>query len=153
VLKIFRGVYHGKYFPVSFTEEEDNFIREFEADWPELALLDEIPGFKGSLCHAGDRFFYMYRNGDLKRCSGVFKKYGNLFKKNVKFDVDPKPCPRSNCAAVYEGIRNTTSETGHVKFIDGLLLRKRYCQIKSVVMTPRKILKLKNNIIRQRALP
>ena len=152
-IKIFRGVYQGKYYPVSFTEEQDNFIRAFDADWPELALLDEIPSLKGKICHAGSRFFYMYRNGDLKRCSGVFKKHGNLFEKKVRFDVDPKPCPCSNCAALYEGIRNSISETGNVKFIDGLLLRKRYLQLKSVVTAPHKILKLKDNFIRHKALP
>ncbi len=152
-IKIFRGVYQGKYYPSSFTEEQQNLIRTFEADWPELALLDEIPSLKGKLCHAGSRFFFMYRNGDLRRCSGIFNKHGNLFEKNVRFDVEPKPCPASNCAALYEGVRNTISETGEVKFMDSLLLTKRYQQLKSVVATPSKILQLKEKIIIRKALP
>lgn len=152
-IKMFRGVHEGKYYPASFNKEQGNFIRSFEADWPELALLDEIPSLKGKLCHAGRRFYYMYRNGDLKRCSGVFKKYGNLFENTIRFDPDPKPCPVSNCAALYEGIRNSISETGKVKFIDGLQLLKRYQQFKGLVATPGKIRQLKEKILIHQALP
>jgi len=152
-IKIFRGVYQGKYYPASFTEEQGNFIRTFEADWPELALLDEIPSLKGKLCHAGRRFFLMYRNGDLKRCSGIFTKHGNLFENRADFDAVPKPCPSSNCGALYEGIRNSLSETGNVTFIDSLQLLKRYQQFKNVVETPSKILQIKDKIIMHKALP
>ncbi len=94
------------HYPASFTEEEGEFIRAFDADWPEFALLDEIPSLKGKLCHAGGRFLFRTRNGDLRRCSGIFNKYGNLFENKVIFDVSPKPYPSSNCAALYEGKSN-----------------------------------------------
>ena len=152
-IKIFRGVYHGKYYPASLSEEERNFIRTFEADWPEFALLDELPSLKGKLCHAGSRFFFMYRNGDLRRCSGIFTKHGNLFEKTVRFDISPKPCPASNCAALYEGVRNSTSESGKVSFTEGLLLSKRFDQLKNVMTTPRKILTIKEKYITRKALP
>ena len=152
-LKMFRGVYQGKYFPASLTEDQRKFIRTFDADWPELALLDEIPSLKGKLCHTGSRFFFMQRNGDLRRCSGIFTKHGNLFEKTVRFDVSPKPCPASNCAALYEGVRNSISETGKVSFLDGLMLRKRYHQLKNVVLTPSKMLTLKEKLTIRKALP
>ena len=152
-IKMFRGVYEGKYYPASFTEEQGEFIRTFDADWPELALLDEIPSLKGKLCHAGGRFLFMTRNGDLRRCSGIFNKYGNLFENKVLFDDSPKPCPSSNCAALYEGVRNSTSETGKVSFIDALQLPKRNHQLKSFVSSPGKLLKLKEKVITRKALP
>lgn len=152
-IKMGRGVFQGKYYPASYSEEQGNFIRTFEADWPELALLDELPSLKGKLCHAGRHFFFMNRKGDLRRCSGIFTKHGNLFEKTVRFDAEPKPCSASNCAALYEGIRNSTSETGIVSFIDSLQLMKRYQQMKGIAEHPRKIMRLKDKIIIHHALP
>ena len=152
-IKMFRGVYDGKYYPASYTEEEGEFIRTFDADWPEFALLDEIPSLKGKLCHAGGRFLFMTRNGDLRRCSGIFNKYGNLFENKAIFDDPPKPCPSSNCAALYEGVRNSTSETGKVSFIDALQLPKRRHQLKGLVNSPGKLMHLKDKVIIRKALP
>lgn len=152
-LKIFRGVYQGIYYPAAFTDEQKDFIRTFEADWPEFELLNEIPSFKSKLCHAGRRFFVMHRNGDLRRCSQIYEKYGNLFKKKVNFDSDPKPCPTSFCSSTYEGIRNTGSETGKVNFLDNLMLVNKYQRLKRVITDPKRILQLKDKIIEYKSHP
>jgi MoaA/NifB/PqqE/SkfB family radical SAM enzyme len=144
--KTFRGVYNGKYFPYAFDPNEKKFLESLEADYPEFEILNNSHKFFNKICLAGNRFFVMDRSGNLRRCSSVLKDYGNLFKKTIKYDTAPKPCPINKCACPYEGIRNVISHEGNyiVSIKDNI--SEKYLKFNSLVSKPQKIKKIKEKV-------
>lgn len=56
-IKIFTGMYNGKYYPSSFNSEQKEFLEGMEAEYPELEILNKSYNFYGQLCLAGQCFF------------------------------------------------------------------------------------------------
>lgn len=113
-LKVFNGMYQGKYYPYSFNDEQKNFLKSFEADDTELALLDRPNVFYRQLCLAGQKSLIMDRLGNLTRCHSSLKKHGNLFEKKVILDDEPKPCPKLACECTPEGLKYALPEKGNL---------------------------------------
>lgn len=145
--KTFRGIYNGKYFPYSYDPNEKIFLESLEADYPEFEILNNSNKFFNKICLAGNRFFVMDRNGDLRRCSSLLKDYGNLFNKKIKYDIPAKPCPINKCGCPYEGIRNATSNEGNYFITIKDNISEKYLKFKGVVDKPEKILKIKEKAI------
>ncbi len=72
-IKIFRGIYNGKYYPNAFNMEEKELIKSMESDYPEIEILFKNHKYNGRQCRAGKDFFIMDRKGNLQRCSNTFK--------------------------------------------------------------------------------
>lgn len=146
-LKVFRGKYRGKLFPESFIEEEKDFIENFLTDFPELEILNKSHSYIGQLCRAGQRFFVMNRNGDLKRCSSLYKSYGNLFNNEIRYDKMIKPCPITKCHCPYEGIRNVLSNRGSVVAITKELLSEKVARSLKLANDPNIGKKIKRKLV------
>ncbi len=95
--KLFKGVYNRKIYPDSYTKEEKNRIISYKNNTYPLTM-DYLGGlatsFLGKKCLAGVNSFKVEVNGEVYRCAGVKKSYGNLYKNTFKKDSEPQPCPR-----------------------------------------------------------
>jgi len=142
-IKIFKGVYNGKYYPSAFNHQERSFLENFEYKYPEFEILNKQQQFHGLLCRAGQRFFTMDRYGNLRRCSAVLKTYGNFFKKKIYFDTKPRPCPLKHCGCPYEGIRNVLDIKGNFlsRFQEDLI--EISLKFRKVINNPKKLMKVK----------
>jgi MoaA/NifB/PqqE/SkfB family radical SAM enzyme len=113
-LKTFYGDYNGKHYPSSFELKQKEFFSRFETDYPEYEILHQTPiNYHGRLCHTGQRFFIMDRDGNLRRCYSTVKDYGNLFDKSFRFDAKPKTCPQTQYACPHECIMNSIPKRGN----------------------------------------
>lgn len=145
-LKTLRGVINNKVYPSSYSEKDIAFLSSFETDYPELEILNNQNSFYGLKCSAGTRFFVMDEIGNLKRCSSLQRKYGNLFKGIIKIDQDPKPCPIKYCGCPYEGIRNVSSSKSSRIPILKEILHESYLQLERIIKNPKLLLKLKDKL-------
>jgi MoaA/NifB/PqqE/SkfB family radical SAM enzyme len=130
-LKAFKGFFEGRYYPSSYGIDERKLFEVFDIDYPEHRILDESSRYQGLLCKAGQKFYLMDRNGNLRRCTSLYKSYGNLFDRSQVIDPKPKPCPIAYCSCHYEGLRNCLFLKGsyvsilNESFIEYMFLAKR----------------------------
>lgn len=107
-IQIFRGWYNEKIYPQSFTNDQRAFLTSLNANYPEFEVLNrEHFDFYRHLCFAGQKFFVMNRQGDIRRCTNVSKSYGNLFEKSMRFDEKIKPCPQVNYLCPHECLEHS----------------------------------------------
>lgn len=132
-IKIFRGVYKGKLYPQAFNPDQREFLNSMEADYPEIEILLNKHNYFGQLCAAGQNFFVMDRDGNLKRCSGTYRTYGNLFQNNMVEDIEMRPCPLKQCVCPYEGIRNASTSYASIDSLFTEQINQRYNKTKKVV--------------------
>jgi hypothetical protein len=142
-VKVFRGVYMGKYYPFSFSTAEKKYIEDMDGDFPEFEILNKVHNYKGQLCRAGQRFFFMDRTGNLKRCSSLNRRYGNLFEKRIIYDTELRPCPIRKCGCPYEGIRNKLSRKGDICALLKETIIEKSLKFNKVMKDPRLLKKLK----------
>jgi MoaA/NifB/PqqE/SkfB family radical SAM enzyme len=109
-MKSFRGKYKNKVYPGAYTADEKALMRSLHVAYPEEEILSDNYSYYGVACKAGFNSFSMDMEGNLTRCSGIKRRYGNLFSGSYLFDETPRACPLKRCACPYEGIRNTISE-------------------------------------------
>jgi len=141
-MKAFRGFYNNKYYPDSYTSEEIKFLDSLNLDYPEMEILDGQYEFYGMNCNAGTNSFVMDKDGNLRRCGGVRKRYGNLFDGTYTFDRSPKPCPLRKCSCPYEGIRNATSIKSSSLNLYNEIFQQGYLQSARVIQNPKLALKV-----------
>jgi MoaA/NifB/PqqE/SkfB family radical SAM enzyme len=150
-IKVFRGIYNGKYYPNAFNIEEKELIKSLESDYPEIEILLKNHNFHGHQCRAGKDFFIMERNGDLKRCSNILRSYGNFIESTMVSDGEARPCPAKHCGCPYEGIRNVMDMKGSYS---SLLLEEGnqiYLESKKILLRiiedPKSLKKVRNKVI------
>lgn len=99
----FQGVYAGRLYPESYTQEQKDIINLSTMDTREVDFMKV--NALGRYCHTGQRFFHMDHLGNLARCLSSSKKYGNLFTGEYHFDESPRPCPVMvcRCPLLYDG--------------------------------------------------
>jgi MoaA/NifB/PqqE/SkfB family radical SAM enzyme len=99
----FQGEYEGKMYPGSYTKEQIEIIKELSLDQNELFLTNNKMNFKGKMCHAGMKYFYMEIDGEVYQCVTVRKSSGNLFDGTFKPNEKPVCCPASHCQDSWMG--------------------------------------------------
>jgi MoaA/NifB/PqqE/SkfB family radical SAM enzyme len=100
---IFRGWHKEKLYPVSYTTAQRALLLSMNAYYLDFEVLNNKHfDFYGHLCHAGQNFFVMDREGNIRRCTSIDKSYGNLFEKTIRFDKKIKPCSQKNYLCPYE---------------------------------------------------
>jgi MoaA/NifB/PqqE/SkfB family radical SAM enzyme len=112
-IKIFNGSNKNRIYPVSFTAEEKDFLKNFEAGYPEFELLNSKHDYYKKPCFAGRNIFKMDRYGNLSRCSSVHDDHGNFFEKTMRFNSKPEPCSATEYICLHECFENciTTNQT------------------------------------------
>jgi MoaA/NifB/PqqE/SkfB family radical SAM enzyme len=96
--KVFRGMYEGKIYPNSFTEEERKDFLKYVPHEVDKGYSFEVPSFKGEMCSAGHNFFRIMPNGTLTRCPDYeFGALGNVFKGTFKPFSKIVPCGVNAC--------------------------------------------------------
>lgn len=145
-MKTFRGSYDRKNYPASFSVEERSIISELETDYPEKVIMSGEYSSFGLKCGAGSRFFVMDKSGNLKRCSALNRKYGNLLNGSFKPDLESRPCPLKYCGCPYEGIRNISMVESSKALLYKELSSELFYKFKDVLNNPRVLLKLGDKI-------
>lgn len=147
-IKMFIGRYNGKNYPTEYTNEQKALIENLIIDHEESNIMNlKHADFHGKLCYAGQRFFLMDREGNLKRCSSGSKNYGNLFEKSIKYDAIAKPCPNRKNLCLHECLENSFDEKGDIiprikeDFIENLLcikkgINRKSSTLKKVICSP-----------------
>jgi MoaA/NifB/PqqE/SkfB family radical SAM enzyme len=110
-IKIFNGLYKDKIYPFSFTSEEKDFLKNFEACYPEFELLNRRHNYYGKPCFAGQNIFKMDRYGNLSRCSSVNDDHGNFFDKTMRFNSKPELCSATEYLCLHECFENCINES------------------------------------------
>lgn len=101
--KKFIGEYNNKIYPDAYTKNEIELLKSLKNCF-ELDLVDFDQNTKGRRCLAGKKYFFMTPDGELFQCSSVYKKHGNFFKGNFRFNILTKKCPSSHCGCIFEGL-------------------------------------------------
>jgi MoaA/NifB/PqqE/SkfB family radical SAM enzyme len=91
-VKNFVGVYDNKQYPASYIRIQRQTMLKLGMDDLEKAVLFNKHHYLGRLCSAGNRFFAMDREGNLKRCAGSTLDYGNIFDKTMRIDGKIRAC-------------------------------------------------------------
>lgn len=113
-VKIFQGCYDGKRYPRDYTQEQRELLKGLGLNNFEEEILACRVSFLGRKCEAGHRAFSMDISGNVKRCSTVQEKYGNLFDGTFKPGESPRRCPARKCGCSYQGIKYA-SDKGSTK--------------------------------------
>lgn len=105
-LKAFRGYFKSRYYPLAYSETEQEFIREHLLDGKEeeIMSIDKTFTFFGKPCRTGLDYWVMDPAGNVRRCCSSTKSYGNFFDESFQADREARPCPFIKCAAPYEGM-------------------------------------------------
>jgi MoaA/NifB/PqqE/SkfB family radical SAM enzyme len=150
-MKVFRGIYKGKFYPDAFNNEEREFLKTIEFDYPELDILLKKHNYRGKQCRAGKDFFIMDRNGNLKRCSNTFRTYGNFFESSMNRDAVIRPCPVKKCGCPYEGIRNVMNSNSSYNALIREEVNHKYQESKHIMMkilhNPKSIKKVSGKVV------
>jgi len=85
----FIGIYDGKKYPESYTEEE---ISAFGLDVSEQSKFLQ----KGNLCNAGFNAAVVFSNGNVFPCFQIKEKLGNVYEEIDFYDA-PITCPARQC--------------------------------------------------------
>jgi MoaA/NifB/PqqE/SkfB family radical SAM enzyme len=106
-VKNFVGVYQDKQYPTSYNSIEKNLMLNLGMDDLEKQVLFNKHNYFGRFCSAGNRFFVMDRDGNLKRCSGSNEHYGNVFEKNTRIDEKIRPCDVQNHFCLHDCVNRS----------------------------------------------
>jgi len=109
--KLFIGDHNGKSYPAAYSMEEISNLEQLRTCF-EIDFLPFDNRTKGRPCYAGNKYFYMNRFGDLYRCSSVFEKCGNLFRKEISIDRTSRKCTAAICNCAFEGIFLSKAKKG-----------------------------------------
>jgi len=97
-LAAFWGVYQGKRYPESYTEEEKEMMKPFLGDSARVLYHLEGKKTKGKLCRAGFSYASIKADGKVTRCGPLSDKpIGNLFDKDFSLFDKPMPCEAEVC--------------------------------------------------------
>ncbi len=116
VPKLLRGRHEGRLFPRDYSAEEREQFRTFaararEAYGPLLARMNErptvdmwnddryvggLPKYMGRMCDAGDRFVFIKRTGEVRRCSSS-ESLGNILFRTFTPRVGASKCDTHYC--------------------------------------------------------
>ncbi len=150
-IKVFRGIYDGKYYPVAFNIEEKELIKSMECDYPEIEILLKKHNYHGRQCRAGKDFFIMDREGNLQRCSNAYRVYGNFLESTMSMDPIARPCPANKCGCPYQGIRNIMETKGSYNSRireEGNQIFLEYKKIiLKIIEDPKSLSKVRNKVI------
>jgi MoaA/NifB/PqqE/SkfB family radical SAM enzyme len=146
-LKIFKGVYKNRYYPYAYTSEQKSLFESMGSNEIELERLYDSQHYRGNFCRAGRNFFVMDRAGNLRRCSGLNRGYGNLFNGSFKCDDKLRPCPAVTCGCSYEGIRYNMKTKAENKALLKEVIMEKCFKIYSYVKKPQSLNKLKDKSI------
>jgi len=95
---VLRGEFEGKNYPESYTDKELSIIKKYLLDSNvELGSAYGKLNYYGHYCSAGKNYFVIDANGDVSRCSTLYKKTGNFYKGNFILNDHSKPCIVTNC--------------------------------------------------------
>lgn len=125
-IQVFRGWHDQKMYPLSFTQVQRAFLATLKANYPEFEVLNrEHFYFFRHYCYAGQRFFVMNRNGNIRRCTNVDKNYGNLFEQSIRFDEKLKPCQQTSYLCLHECLAySLDKKPGIISRLKGSILDK-----------------------------
>lgn len=104
--KVFRGVYKGKIYPESFTEEERNMFYTYIPSEVDRAASFGNLSFRHIPCSAGKNLIRIFPSGLITRCPHDNEKLGNLFTGELNLHKKVKNCvvPFCKCTmAIKEG--------------------------------------------------
>lgn len=101
-LKPFFGLYNDMMYPKAYNETEREYLNKYYL--PEYDLGDNAPAttFKGNVCFAGQRTFYINEHGIARRCENSTETYGNFFDKSFTPDKNPKLCNEEASLCPYQ---------------------------------------------------
>lgn len=101
-LKPFFGLYNDMMYPKAYSETERGYLNKYYL--PEYDLGDNAPAttFKGNVCFAGQRTFYINEQGIARRCENSTETYGNFFDKSFLPDKKPKTCNEKASVCPYQ---------------------------------------------------
>lgn len=102
-LKVFRGIYGGRQYPASYSFSQREVFQIRGLDDREVEFIDKRFSYFGKLCDAGRNSLFMEISGNLRRCPGSAKSYGNLFRGSFVLDEEPRPCPFPRCFSPWIG--------------------------------------------------
>ena len=95
--KDFRGMYGGKKYPESYTQEERDFFSKYTPSEVDRAASFKDLSFTGVPCSAGFDLVRIFANGVITRCPHDRENLGNLFSGKLKLHKTVKPCVVPNC--------------------------------------------------------
>lgn len=129
-----------KYVKYSKTAEE--FLAKNAAKEP-----GEVTKTFGKLCHAGEKFLFIYENGDVYRCySSRFNKthcMGNIKDKGFKLFTCAKPCMNTKCTCPKPISYNMLDLKRNNYLLAGVYLVKNLIYLPLLVLKNKDILKAK----------
>jgi len=101
-LKPFFGLYNEMMYPRAYNDIEREYLKKYYM--PEYDLGDNAPktNFKGNVCFAGQRTFYINEHGIARRCENSTEIYGNFFDKSFVPDKNPKLCNEQASLCPYQ---------------------------------------------------
>jgi MoaA/NifB/PqqE/SkfB family radical SAM enzyme len=101
-LKPFFGLYQNNLYPKAYNKTEREYLNKYYL--PEYDLGDNAPitNFKGNVCFAGQRTFYINEHGIARRCENSNDNYGNFFDKSFSPDKKPKVCNEDASLCPYQ---------------------------------------------------
>ncbi len=101
-LKPFFGLYNDMMYPKAYSETERGYLNKYYL--PEYDLGDNAPAttFKGNVCFAGQRTFYINEQGIARRCENSTETYGNFFDISFLPDKKPKTCNEKASVCPYQ---------------------------------------------------
>lgn len=104
VIQNFMGVYNGKLYPKSYTQEEFQILDKYMVSSMYRGLLSN--GYRKTtfkLCPSGNRrIFVDASNGDIQRCTHEKNSLGNIYDKVVRLDNEDQPCNSRYCDCFFE---------------------------------------------------
>lgn len=109
-IKVFKGKYKGKRYPLGYNSEERVLLEKYTLDKNELRFTEDKMSYKGKLCRAGYEFFRMDQAGDVYRCNSSAVKMGNFFEESEVLYDKAMPCVLNRCMCQYEGLKYGTEE-------------------------------------------
>lgn len=98
----FWGVYNGKKYPDSYTDNEKEIIGISLSSRNNEKFQTEPLITKGKLCNAGHKYALIHPDGEVIPCGGASREgkeiiIGNIFDKNFKLYDKAMQCPSQNC--------------------------------------------------------
>ncbi|MGM0650222.1 MAG: radical SAM protein [Bacteroidota bacterium] len=101
-LKPFYGLYNDKVYPDAYDDVERGYLEKYYL--PEYDLGDNAPKmkFKGNLCYAGQRSFYINEHGIAQRCENSNVTYGNFFDDSFAPANKPRICKEKESLCPYQ---------------------------------------------------
>ncbi len=101
-LKPFYGPYNDKMYPNAYNDVEKAYLNNHYL--PEYDLGDNAPEmkFRGNLCYAGQRSFYINEHGIAQRCENSNVTHGSFFDDSFAPDNKPKVCKEKESLCPYQ---------------------------------------------------